>query len=102
MAFFTFTQNNSGGFYTKPAKFVIIEAENPDEANSIAEDNGVYFNGCSNGNDCECCGDRWYRTEDYYAKDEPLIYGEKAELYKKTYDDGQPEIPLYIIIPLGK
>ena len=40
---------------------MFIEAESSDEAASIAEDLGCYWDGCDTGNDCPCCGDRWYR-----------------------------------------
>jgi hypothetical protein len=47
-----------------------------DDANSIAESIGMYFDGCSDGRDCSCCGDRWYPT---YGKgdDVPSIYGDE-------------------------
>lgn len=59
--FFWYDQNNSGGVFIKPAQNVIIEADTVDEANIRSEDLGVYFNGVITGDDCECCGDRWYR-----------------------------------------
>lgn len=76
MKFFTYHQNNSGGSYESPARFVIIEARNAHLANAIAEDNGLYFDGCRSGKDCSCCGDRWYRCDDLDGTDAPEIYGE--------------------------
>jgi hypothetical protein len=38
---------------------LVIEAFNEKEALSKAEDMGVYFDGCEDGRDCSCCGDRW-------------------------------------------
>ncbi len=32
MAFFTYDQNNSGGFYCEPAQHVIVEADDADDA----------------------------------------------------------------------
>jgi hypothetical protein len=61
--FYEFTQNNSGGHMDYDEKLthrIYIEAENTKSAYSIAEDFGVYFNGVEDGNDCPCCGDRWY------------------------------------------
>lgn len=58
--FYLYHQNNSGGSFGGPAIYVVVEADTPQEANTIAEANGVYFNGVNNGRDCECCGDRWY------------------------------------------
>ena len=63
LKFYQFTQNNSGGSFESNDKVchrIIIEANNEDEAIYKAESLGCYWNGVSNGNDCECCGDRWY------------------------------------------
>ena len=58
---FRFRQNNSGGRWAGPVN-VVVEARSPEEANSLAEASGhVYFDGCSDGQDCDCCGDRWSR-----------------------------------------
>ena len=46
--FYTFRQNNSGGDFIGPAITVIIEATSPAEANTLAEHNGLYFDGCRN------------------------------------------------------
>lgn len=74
MAFYTFRQNNSGGFFVGP-EFVIIEADSADEANVTAIDHDVYFNGVRHGDDCECCGDRWCEVDEYDATEKPEIYG---------------------------
>ena len=42
MSFYTFNQNNSGGFFVGP-EYVIIEADSADDANMIALDHDVYF-----------------------------------------------------------
>lgn len=62
--FFTFDQNNSGGSFEFDGKagishYVIIEADSSGQANDKAERIGLYFNGCENERDCDCCGDRW-------------------------------------------
>lgn len=77
--FFTFGQNNSGGGFVVDgdvSHYVIIEAHNAEEANELAEEVGIYFNGCDDGTDCSCCGDRWGRTWDSEGKITPEIYGE--------------------------
>lgn len=87
--FFTFCQNNSGGSFIindNVSEFVIIEAIDSTHANSIAENIGIYFNGCDTGDDCPCCGDRWYpvwRDED--GEDIPLIYGEPPSMHKSSF-----------------
>lgn len=74
--FYTYRQNNSGGSFNGPYA-VIIEAKNTDEADALAESKArVYFDGCDNGRDCSCCGDRWGRASDYDAADSPTLYGE--------------------------
>lgn len=65
MPFFEFNQNNSRGVFTVNEKLccrIFIEAPTANIANGIAEDLGVYFNGCEDGDDCPCCGDRWYKA----------------------------------------
>jgi len=79
--FYAFSQNNSGGSFhddhvSGVSKFVIIEADSADEANERAEAIGLYFNGCDDGRDCSCCGDRWYPTSKREGEEVPSIYGE--------------------------
>jgi hypothetical protein len=81
--FFLFNQNNSGGSFhldksTGITCYVIVEASNADEANRIAESLGIYFDGCDTGQDCECCGDRWYPVDSGDYKDSPEIYGKSV------------------------
>ncbi|WP_145691452.1 DUF7296 family protein [Bacillus licheniformis] len=62
MAFYEYTQNNSGGSFLTNDKLchrIFIEANSYEEADTIAEGLGVYWNGVSEGIDCGCCGDRW-------------------------------------------
>ena len=56
---YVYRQNNSGGYITKPAKFIIVEAENEPAALDKAKEAGLYLDGVSLGVDCSCCGDRW-------------------------------------------
>ena len=83
--FYTFSQNNSGGSFDIDhmlAHFVIIEADTAEEANTIAESVGIYFNGCDEGMDCDCCGDRWYsQWDDKDGTEEPMIYDRAPEAY---------------------
>lgn len=80
--FFTYSQNNSGGGFDTDEKkgigtYVIVEADNSNEADTIAESIGIYFDGVLTGSDCECCGDRWYSA--YEGHDAPEVYGENVE-----------------------
>ncbi len=82
MKFFHFSQNNSGGRFTIDAKqgigvHVIIEAKNIGAANNRAQQIGLYFNGCDDGMDCSCCGDRWYPCCDK-GSSYPQIYGKNV------------------------
>lgn len=69
--FYTFRQNNSGGTFVENwalgiGRTVIVEADSCDEANQIAEQIGLYFDGVG---DClSCCGPRW-RSVDRYNMD---------------------------------
>jgi len=77
---FRFWQNNSGGGYVdiEPVTSnvsivdhnVYVEANTADEANEIAQANGIYFGGVSEGIDCDCCGDRWYPASHPEIEDE--------------------------------
>lgn len=75
--YYIFDQNNSGGSFDvndNVAEYVIIEANNNEEANDKAEDIGIYFNGVNQGLDCDCCGDRWYPTSEFSScKDLDII-----------------------------
>ena len=82
LKFFCFRQNNSGGHFVvddKVTQNVIIEARDAYQANMIAQGMlGIYFNGCDDGTDCSCCGDRWYPV-DGEGDDEPLLYGKPVK-----------------------
>lgn len=85
--FYIFDQNNSGGYWDKVLGYkVIIEAENPRQANKLAEVMGIYFNGVDNGMDCECCGDRWCEVDEYDAI-EPENLAEELEDIKRSQKD---------------
>lgn len=65
--FFEFDQNNSGGSFHIKDEYGIgprvwIEARSSAEADRIAEEIGIYFNGVEMYHDCSCCGDRWYHA----------------------------------------
>jgi len=76
--FYTYNQNNSGGvseINDDVTHFVIIEADNAEEADQRAEGVGIYFDGCAKGLDCHCCGDRWSSQWGDDGDPEPMIYG---------------------------
>ena len=79
---YTFRQNNSGGnFHHRPQDGIglclFIEAMDKDHALARAERIGLYFNGCSSGIDCSCCGDRWSEWCD--ENESPELYDEPFE-----------------------
>jgi hypothetical protein len=81
MPFYTFYQNNSGGNFTvnnTVAEYVIIEAEDSNDANNKAEEIGIYFDGVIAEIDCDCCGDRWYRQYREEGTKNPEIYGKSV------------------------
>lgn len=72
MTFYLFDQNNSGGGFDVDediAHRVVIEADSEEAAEEKAFSIGIYYNGCDEGRDCECCGDRWYGCEELDLKD---------------------------------
>lgn len=97
--YFRYTQNNSGGSFDIDdvvAQHVIIQAHSASEANSIAKIVGIYFNGCDEGIDCRCCGDRWYEAGDGKGTDTPLIYGEDPTTYNSIFTAvGEPVCHVY-------
>lgn len=66
LKWYEYDQNNSGGFFISNdsvAHTVLIQAANKRIADMVAQDTaGIYFDGCHDGRDCYCCGDRWYRA----------------------------------------
>lgn len=84
--YYTYHQNNSGGAFIlndQVTYIVIIEAKSAFEADRKAEDIGIYFNGCEDGQDCSCCGDRWYPTDK--GSKTPEIYGSHPKDYKEVF-----------------
>ena len=68
MTYYTYRQNNSGGSFVSPAMNVVIKAETPEQADTIAIANGIYFDD-NYEIDCSCCGTRWDRAGDWMASD---------------------------------
>jgi len=59
MTYYTFRQNNSGGVFVAPAINIVVKADSPEQATTIAIANGMYLDP-EYEQDCECCGNRWY------------------------------------------
>jgi hypothetical protein len=81
MTTYLYSQNNSGGVYTKPARNIIVaDAKNETQALETAEKAGLYLNGVRRGLDCECCGDRWYgMAEEFDSVADAKAHAEKYE-----------------------
>ncbi len=82
--YYEFSQNNSGGGFDLDENYgedVLIAARNKDEANERAQRIGVYFNGCDDERDCECCGDRWSAQWSESKDVAPLVGGQAPEKY---------------------
>ena len=61
MRYYLYSQNNSGGSFTRPAIHIFVEASSVEEAdakvsNHITLCNGDSYDACSC---CDCCGHRW-------------------------------------------
>ena len=85
MSYFKFRQNNSFGVF-RGTPLIFVQADNAADANRIAQDHGVYFNGVADGLDCDCCGDRWFPVSDDDAQDQPSSYGYGGAV--TVYSDG--------------
>lgn len=75
LLWYLFDQNNSGGSFEGNddlSEIVFIQARSPNQANRIAEQKGIYFDGVERGLDCECCGNRWGRADEGYPQ--PRLY----------------------------
>lgn len=62
MNWYSFTQNNSGGYFAVDDEIchrLFIEAESFDDAIKKAEELGCYWDGVNKGIDCSSYGDRW-------------------------------------------
>ena len=52
-----------------------MEATDTHNADSRAENIGIYFDGVDRNMDCACCGDRWRRSDDMFSQDEKPASG---------------------------
>lgn len=89
---YEFDQNNSGGVFIMDDDVgikVFIQAESDGVANQKAEDVGIYFDGCEQGIDCDCCGDRWYRVGDHLASFTIYFWRSENDDYDNINDYAQ-------------
>lgn len=88
MKFFDYRQNNSFGVH-EGYKYVIVEASSPQDADErvlASSEVDVYFNGCRDGKDCPCCGDRWSRQwPDASGSTEPSVWSESVVVEDDDY-----------------
>lgn len=100
MPFYHYDQNNSGGAFDEPALNVFIEASSDEEADTIAEANGIYFDGVEDDKDCPCCGDRWSRAGNWKSLADEAAVKARLEASAK-WDEGwakSSNIPISLII----
>lgn len=105
--FYTYSQNNSGGYFKGPAEYMIIEADNAEEANTIAEEHGLYFD---LRGDCACCGHRWRPVDDEEGTVGPELYGRpvkppSAPLVNPDARDAESpkeSLPYYLVVSKEK
>jgi len=101
MPFFTFSQNNSHGFFEGPAQYVIVEASDHHFANALAVSYGVYFDD-EYDIDCECCGRRWNRAREHTADVEPSIYGTPVFEYEPLFYFDRASAEVLIVYADGR
>ena len=95
---YTFRQNNSGGYYCQPAKFIIVkDARDEDDALDTAMLAGMYLQGVAAGSDCSCCGDRWDSMPSKYDTLENALLDitNPDRLQDSMRSDG---VPHYIVV----
>ncbi len=95
---YSFRQNNSGGYYCQPAKYIIVkDARDSEHAHEIALAAGMYTNGVAAGMDCSCCGDRWYGLDtEHEDMEEALLDITNADVRQDSVEsDG---VPHYIVV----
>ena len=88
---YCFRQNNSGGYFLKPAEtIIVVAAKSEDHALEVAQKAGLYLNGVQSRRDCDCCGDRWNGGAiEFENVADAKAYAEKAQ-----YDDN---VPAYLV-----
>lgn len=98
MAFYTYDQNNSGGGFVSDNNVtftIIIEAPSASEADTKAEEIGIYFDD-DYEMDCPCCGTRWSRAWDSDGEETPTVCGKPVEDYQEGWaKPGQPYAYIY-------
>lgn len=108
--FYTYRQNNSGGRYVGPL-FMIVEADSSMEADFIAEQNGIYFDGVRNGIDCKCSEhdtiksvyDRWNDRDINLSGSVKACVGDThKEAEKRLLDAVQKHINMFPDVQDGK
>lgn len=91
MAFFHFSQNNSGDSFDLKkdigiAHHVIIEADNYEQANGIMANLIDHDWDGGHGGYCPCCGSRWYELHSSDSGDDsPMVYDTSASEHKDTF-----------------
>lgn len=83
--FFTFNQNNSGGWFAYDhaagiGHYVIIEAIDKEHALARARQIGLYFEGRS-GDCVSCCGHRWSEPWSDEGTPDPRVWDETPDEY---------------------
>ena len=94
---YNFDQNNSGGYYVKPAQNIIVkDARDEKHAIEIALKAGMYFNGVADGVDCDCCGDRWNGISGEYGDLDKAVANAND-----SFIDEHNGVPKYVIVDGG-
>ena len=97
--FYRFRQNNSGGYFNKPARHVFVEATSEAEARELfVKIDGCYFDP-DYRRDCSCCGNRWDSyIWDEYANDYELMRAIEQEIKDRdAWCIKKEEVPFALI-----
>ena len=88
--YYHFRQNNSRGYFKKPAVHVFVEAETPEQASErFLTIPGCYFDPYCRF-DCSCCGSRWsnFFSDQLTAEDMRVMIEQEKESITAWLSEG--------------
>lgn len=98
MTWYVYRQNNSGGFFKKPALMVAVEIDakslTGEESNTVAFSRAKSVGVDPNAPYCECCGKRW--SDHAEEREDRPAADDGWDMYRKWAKRDQVPLALYI------